>query len=120
MTWSDWTEGSQVELGVEKDVTLATTIHGSTLRWTIAGGTGDESTIDHYEIRAPADGINAADLGAVPAGQHAFELQSVTDLAAGTNYKLIVDAVGRPCIRDHVSSAVTFSPERPNQRQLNP
>ena len=109
-TWSDWEEGSQIESGVENDVTVTASVTGSTLSWSIAGGAGDESTIDHYEVYASADGADAADLGPVPVGTHQFGLSSAACLASGTTYHLQVVAVGRPCLRDHASTAVTYTP----------
>jgi hypothetical protein len=109
-TWSDWEEGTEIESGVENDVTVTASVKGSALSWTITSGTGDESTLDHYDVYASADGVNAADLGSVPAGTHSFDLGSVSCLASGTSYHLEVVAVGRPCIRDHASGLVTYAP----------
>jgi hypothetical protein len=110
VTWSDWEEGSEVESGVENDVTVTASVKGSTLSWSYTSGTGDESTIDHYEVYASADGVNAADLGSVPAGTHSFDLGSTGCLASGAPYRLEVVAVGRPSIRDHSSVSVTYTP----------
>ena len=99
VTWSDWEEGSQVEGGVENDVAIAAQVTGAALTWTTSGGTGDESTIDHYAIYASNDGANATLLGSVPTGTHTFSLAGAC-LPHGT---VAVIAVGKPMIRDHAS-----------------
>ena len=110
VTWNDWAEGTAVEPGIENDVTVTGRVEGSTLRWTYTSGTGDESTIDHYEIYASKDGINAADLGSVPVGTHSFNLGSVNGLSIGVPYLVTIVAVGKPCIRDHASKTVMYFP----------
>jgi hypothetical protein len=109
-TWSDWEEGTQIESGVENDAVVAASVQQSTLSWTVTSGTGDESTIDHYQVFASADGTTAADLGPVPAGVHTFALASATLLAHGTTYQVYVKAVGKPNIRDHLSGPVPYTP----------
>lgn len=102
-TWSDWEEGTQIESGVENDFAVQAKLSGGTLSWTFTSGTGDESTIDHYEIYASTDGTNAVDLGAVKPGVHTFELGNAhCSVPAGA--KLFVNAVGKPNIRDHLGA----------------
>ena len=61
-TWSDWEEGTQVESGIENNFALAAQVNTTNLlSWTITGG--DERTVDHYEIYASTNGVNAALLG---------------------------------------------------------
>ena len=110
VTWSDWEEGTEVESGVENDVTVTASLAGSTLSWTITSGTGEESTIDHYEVYASPDGAMAADLGAVPPGKHSFDLAGSSCLAPGTSYEVTVVAVGKPSIRDHASNVAKYAP----------
>jgi hypothetical protein len=103
-TWSDWEEGTQVEGGIENDFALTAQVNtANLLSWTITGG--DERTIDHYEVYASMDGVNAAFLGSVVVGTHQFNV-GTAGLASGS-YQLYVDAVGKPCIRDHMSAAVS-------------
>jgi hypothetical protein len=102
VTWSDWEEGSQVETGVENHAALTATVSGTTLSWTVSSGTGDESTIDHYEIYASPDGNNAFDLGSVAAGARSFDL-AASCLGSGS-YQVAVVAVGKAMIRDHASA----------------
>jgi hypothetical protein len=107
-TWSDWEEGTQIESGVENDASVSASAQGSTLSWAVSAGTGDESTIDHYEVYASANGVEAAALGAVPAGTHSMDLAS-SCLVSGQSYQVSVVAVGKPNIRDHASAAVAYA-----------
>ena len=107
VTWSDWEEGTQVETGVENDAAVQAAVSGTTLSWSVATGTGDESTIDHYEIYASSDGTSAFDLGSVPRGTRAFDL-GASCLGSGA-YQVGVVAAGRPMIRDHASSWIAYT-----------
>ncbi|HXI71717.1 MAG TPA: DUF2341 domain-containing protein [Verrucomicrobiae bacterium] len=103
-TWSDWEEGTEVESGIENHFALATQLNVSNLlSWTITSG--DERTIDHYEVYAVTNGGNAALLGSVPAGVHQTNISQL-GLTSGS-YQIYVDAVGKPCIRDHLSPPVS-------------
>lgn len=100
-TWSDWEEGTQVEGGVENSFALTAQVNSANLlTWTITGG--NETTIDHYEIYASTDGTNAAFLGTVLSGTHIYNVGAI-GLPPG-DYQFYVDAVGKPCIRDHISA----------------
>jgi hypothetical protein len=105
-TWSDWEEGTQVETGIENNFALTGQVNSShVLSWTIAAG--DERTVDHYEIYASTNGVNAAFLGSVRTGIYQTNLSSAP-LPAG-NYQLYVDAVGKACVRDHLSPPVPYA-----------
>src|SRR5579859_6681200 len=94
-TWSDWEEGTQVESGTENNFAVNPQFFSpGTLNWSITSG--DERTVDHYEIYASTNGVNAAFLGAVRTGLHQTNV-SLAGLAPGA-YQLYVDAVGKPCI----------------------
>ena len=104
-TWSDWEEGTQVESGIENNFALTGQVNATNvLSWTIAAG--DERTIDHYEIYASTNGGNAALLGSVRTGLYQTNLSQI-GLAPGS-YQLYVDAVAKPCIRDHISQPVSY------------
>jgi len=105
-TWSDWEEGTQVESGIENNFGLSCLVNSSNvLSWSITSG--DERTIDHYEIYASMDGVNAADIGSVPTGTYQTNLNA-SGWNSGT-YQLYVDAVAKPCIRDHMSAPVSLA-----------
>jgi hypothetical protein len=105
-TWSDWEEGTQVESGIENNLSLTASINSSSiLSWTISG---DERTVDHYEIYAATNGVYAALLGTVRTNVYQTNLTQVsTNLSQGT-YQLYVNAVAKPCIRDHISPPVPY------------
>ncbi|HWX19735.1 MAG TPA: DUF2341 domain-containing protein [Candidatus Binatia bacterium] len=103
-TWSDWEEGTQVESGIENSFALSGQVNTSNLlSWTITAG--DERTVDHYEIYAATNGGNAAFLVSVRTGVYQTNLSQM-GLAPGS-YQLYVDAIGKPCIRDHMSQPVS-------------
>jgi hypothetical protein len=102
-TWSDWEEGTEVEAGIENFVAVTAQMNTNLLSWTIASG--DERTIDHYEIYASSNGVTAALLGSVNSGTHQTNLTQA-GLAPGS-YRFYVDAIGKPCIRDHLSAPVS-------------
>jgi hypothetical protein len=103
-TWSDWEEGTEVEAGLENDFALTAQVNSNLLSWTIISGY--EQTIDHYEIYASTNGVSAAFLGSVPAGIHTTNLTQV-GLSPGS-YQIYVDAVAKPCIRDHMSPPISY------------
>ena len=104
-TWSDWEEGTEVEAAIENLFSLTAQITSpNVLSWNIVSG--DERTIDHYEVYASTDGVNAAYLGSVPSGVHQMSLSGAA--LPGGNYQIYVDAVGKPCIRDHMSPPVSY------------
>lgn len=110
VTWNDYPEGSAAELGYENNCVLTASISGgSNLNWTTATSSGDETSIDHYEIYASSDGLNARDLGSVatPAA-NTFSLVG-RGLTTGVGYTAMVVAVGKPCVRDHISNAIGFT-----------
>ncbi|HTV61233.1 MAG TPA: hypothetical protein VMH30_01550, partial [Verrucomicrobiae bacterium] len=104
-TWSDWEEGTEVEAGIENHFALTASVNTNhVLSWTITSG--DERTIDHYQIYASTNGVNAALLGSAVAGVHRTNVGRF-GLAIG-NYQLYVDAIGIPCVRDHLSAPVSY------------
>ena len=108
VTWNDWEEGSQVESGVENDVAVTASVAGTSLRWTVTSGTGDESTIDHYAVYASRDGVHAARIATVAPGIHALDLGTSACVDRATSWRLEVVAVGKACVRDHASALVTY------------
>jgi hypothetical protein len=105
-TWNDWEEGSEIETGIENNVALNASVNGSgILSWSVTAG--ESRAIDHYEIYASTDGINAALIASVPTNVLQTNLTQ-TGLPAGTYY-IYVDAIGLPCVRDHMSGRSTFT-----------
>jgi hypothetical protein len=102
-TWSDWEEGTQIETGIENNFGVTAQMNTNVLSWATASG--DERTIDHYEIYASSNGVTAALMGSVKAGVHQTNLTQA-GLSPGS-YQFYVDAIGKPCIRDHLSQPVS-------------
>jgi hypothetical protein len=107
-TWNDVEEGTAIYSGVENRVEVSASVAQATLSWTCTRG--DESTIDHYEVFSSANAVDAVRLGSyLVSTTHSLDLRSL-GLASGTAYELYVKAVGKPNIRDHMSSPVPYSP----------
>ncbi|HTB85186.1 MAG TPA: hypothetical protein VK742_16190, partial [Candidatus Sulfotelmatobacter sp.] len=67
---------------------------------------GDVRTVDHFDVYASTDEVNAALICSnVPTSILQTNL-SLIGLPSG-NYQYYVDAVGLPCIRDHLSTPAT-------------
>lgn len=107
VTWNDYEEGTEIESGIGNCVSLAPTVIGSTLSWTI-GSNASERTIDHYSVFISTDGQNLMKLADVSAGIHSLDLLRY-DLTAAT-YVVYLEAVGRPSIVNHMSFPVGFNP----------
>jgi PKD repeat protein len=103
-TWNDYEEGTEFESGVDNCVAVTSSVIGTALNWTI---TGQESTIDHYEVFASVDGENLASLASVDMGTHTLDLAEFNlDPAA---YTLYVKAVGKPSITNKMSGPFAFT-----------
>lgn len=107
-TWNDYPEGTAIEPAIENNVTVTASISGTSVNWTFTSGTGDETVIDHYEVYVSHDGVNAADLGSVATGTYTMSLIG-KGLTPGMIYSIMVVAVGKPCIRDHMSNTVSYT-----------
>jgi hypothetical protein len=115
VTWNDWEEGTNIESGVDNDLTVSASISTTNVNFSVSGGTGDESTIDHYEIWATTDVtitnpsfISIDPLASVATGVGTYDL-STAGLVAGTQYKIYVEAVGKPCIHNKMSAGVSYT-----------
>jgi hypothetical protein len=109
-TLSDWEEGSQFESGIENYLAVAAAIASHNVNFSVSGGTGDESTLDHYVIWYSPDAtitdpgrFGSIHLGTVAPGVGTFDLAG-RGLIAGTAYKIYVEAVGKGQIRNHMSA----------------
>lgn len=108
-TWSDYEEGSEVELGIENYATNNVTLDSSGNLSNIVSS-ADPSTIHHYEIYASKDRVNAALVAAITNGSASFTTNlNALNLPSG-QYFMYVDAVGIACVRDHLSTNnITFT-----------
>ena len=100
VTWNDYEEGTELESGIDNCLTVSASMSGSLLKWSI---NGYENTVDHYTIYFSSDRQNLLELNTVPAGTHSMDL-SAFRLGSGSLY---VQAVGKPSIKNHMSSVKT-------------
>ncbi|MGH9643662.1 MAG: PKD domain-containing protein [Terriglobales bacterium] len=105
VTWDDYEEGTEIETGIDNCVSVAASMSGSVLNWSISGG--NESTIDHYTVFLSSDGTNLMPLGDFPVGTSSVDISTFSP-AAGT-YTLYVKAVGKPSIANKMSNAATLT-----------
>ncbi len=105
VTWNDYEEGSEIESGIDNCVTLSASASGNALQWTISG---DESTVDHYTVYISSDGQNLMSLTDLAAGEHSLNLCGFP--IPGGNYKLFVQAVGKPNLANQITGALSYSP----------
>lgn len=103
VTWNDYEEGTEIETGIDNCVQLQPTISGDKLHWDISG---NENAVDHFAIYASPDGRKLTELGEVPQNSRDFKL-SAAAVAPG-QYRLFVEAVGKPSILNKMSPAVQW------------
>lgn len=103
-TWNDYEEGTEIESGIENCVSISGSVSGSTLNWSISG---NENTVDHYQVFISADGENLMPLATVGRGIHTLDLSQFA--LAGGAYTMYVKAVGRPSMTNKMSGAVSYT-----------
>ncbi len=104
-TWNDYEEGTEIESGIDNCVSITAKMSGSSIRWDIKG---NENTIDHYKVFISKDGQNLMPLTDMATGLRSLNLCSFS-LAQG-QYKLFVQAIGRPSMANHMAGMVTYTP----------
>ena len=107
MTWNDYEEGTEIETGISNCLTISPAINGTQLQWSI---TGNEKAVDHYVVFISLDGQNLMNLASVASGTHTFDLSSY-NLAPGTTYKFLVEAIGVPSVQNVMSASVGYLPQ---------
>jgi hypothetical protein len=133
VTWSDYDEGTEIETGIDNCVdSITDSIDGNTLSWQVNfttrsdGSTGDDSTIDRFDIYDSSDGENLTLVesvcnlgGALITGDHLCtgagsptrSLDVKTLLHTVGLHKVYVQAVGKPSILNHVTTtALNYQP----------
>lgn len=107
VTWNDYDEGTEIEGGIDNCLSIAASIAGSTVSWTLSGS-GLENTLDRYRIWSTTDGSNLTLRAEVTAGgAHSYDL-STLGLPAGT-YTIYVQAVGKPSLLNHMANGVSYT-----------
>lgn len=105
VTWNDYEEGTEIESGISNCFTVAATQASGTLQWTISG---NENTIDSYNVYISTDGQNLMQLAEVASGIHSLNLCSYP-IPAGA-YQVLVQSVGKPTMSNYMTGAITYSP----------
>lgn len=104
-TWSDYEEGTEVETGIDNCVGISANLTASTLNW---GITGQQNTVHHFTVYISKDGQNLSVLqDQIPASQRSLALSNY-GIPTGT-YSLYVKAVGQPSMKNHMTTALTYS-----------
>ncbi len=104
VTWNDYEEGTEIETGIDNCFSISSSLKGSSLQWSV---TGNENTIDHYEVYVSTDGQNLMPLNSMAVGSRSLDL-STYSLASGT-YTMLVQAVGKPTFINHISAGVKYT-----------
>jgi hypothetical protein len=102
VTWHDYEEGTEIQTGIDNCLSILASVSGSVLNWSVA----DDSTLDHYKAYISADGQNLMSLGEYYVGTNSLNLAPF-NFAPGT-YKVFVQAVGKPSIKNQMSAAATY------------
>jgi hypothetical protein len=105
VTWNDYEEGTEIESGIDNCFSLSSSVSGKSLQWKISG---DESVIDYYRVYISSDGKNLMPLADSAVGVRSVNLCSFP-IPAG-NYKLLVQAVGKPMLSSQITGTVSYSP----------
>ncbi|MFB3916824.1 MAG: hypothetical protein ACE14M_08845 [Terriglobales bacterium] len=103
-TWNDYEEGTEIESGIENCVSVSGSVSGNTLNWNISG---NENTIDHYQVFISGDGENLMPLATVASGIHGLDLGQFGIDAGG--YTVYVKAVGRPSMTNKMSPGIGYT-----------
>jgi hypothetical protein len=104
VTWNDYEEGTAIEMGIDNCVSVAASISGSMLSWSLSG---QPNTVDHLNIFISLDGLNLMPLATLATSSRSLDLSSFS-LAAG-GYTLYVQAAGRPSLTNKISGPVKYS-----------
>jgi len=108
-TWNDYEEGTEIETGIDNCLRIEAEVSGNRLRWKLSGS---EQTVDHFDVfmassRDPDDRTRVATL---PRGKRELDLASLQ--LANADYTFYVEAVGRPSMRNQLSSPVQYTSSR--------
>ncbi len=104
VTWNDYEEGTEIESGIDNCLSVSASASGNSLKWTVKG---DESTVDHYVAFISTEGTNLMPLAQSAVGTTSLNLcnYSIPD----GNYKLYLQAMGKPSMTNQMSAAVNMS-----------
>jgi hypothetical protein len=101
VTWNDYEEGTEIESGISNCLIVSASTASNSLRWTVKG---QENTVDHYIAFVSTDGKNLMSFGQAYPGAGTLNLCS--DSLPDGIYTFYVQAIGKPGIKNYMSSAV--------------
>lgn len=104
VTWNDYEEGTEIESGIDNCVQISASLSENTLRWK---SSGDENTLDHYTVWSSNDGKNLTRVADFPVKIHSLKLETFPHLLTN-NVTLYVQAIGKPCMTNHMSNSVAM------------
>jgi hypothetical protein len=104
VTWNDYEEATEIESGIDNCLTLAPSVSGTALQWSISG---DESTVDHYTVYISSDGQNLMSLSDLTPGLRTLNLCSFP--IPNGSYKLFVQAIGKPSVANQISGGINYN-----------
>jgi hypothetical protein len=105
VTWNDYEEATEIESGIDNCMAISASISRGALQWSV---TGNENTLDHYQVYISGDGQNLMPLTETAPGNRSVNLCSFS--VPSGNYSLFVQAVGKPVIANQMTSAIAYSP----------
>jgi hypothetical protein len=118
VTWNDYDEGTAIEPGIDNCWTVAASVSGSTLTWSLnvantqvnASTWATVDTVDHLAIWDSPDGQSLTLVGNVPMGTARTGTVDLSALPLGSGARtLYVEAVGKPSILNHLSNGVAYT-----------
>jgi hypothetical protein len=106
-TWNDYSEGTEIETGIDNCYTVSAGVSRSSLNWQLnaSSASASLSTVSHVEIYDSLDGANLTLLGTQPAA--ASGTYSLSNLSHGT-HTLFVRMIGKNSILNRISSGVAY------------
>lgn len=106
-TWNDYSEGTEIETGIDNCYTVSAGVSRSSLTWQLnaSSASANLSTVSHVEIYDSLDGTNLTLLGTQPAAVSGT--YSLSSLSHGT-HTLFVRMIGKNSILNRISSGVTY------------
>lgn len=108
VTWNDYEEATEIESGIDNCFSLSASASGNSLQWNISG---NEDTIDHYNVLISQDEQNLMTLTQTEPGNRSIDLCSFS-IPPG-NYQLFVQAVGKPNLANRMPDPVNYAPSCP-------
>ena len=104
VTWNDYEEATEIESGIDNCLTLAPSLSGNSLQWSISG---NENTVDHYTVYISSDGQNLMPLTDLATGLRSLNLCGFP--IPNGSYKLFVQAVGKPALANQITGAIGYN-----------